>query len=168
MRRYLVVHDYGMGGLWWWIWASSPEEIVETLAGVEVVDESSAAGAGEDIEEVRLDALVDQSLIDMRDRRAAQRLLPGYGVLAGRDRVYLRDADESYGGTVFLSEIGPDGRQLRMVEQPPRGDALRIDDFPINAPLDLRDPALAAREISGAAFEQAWRSARPEGEQAAP
>jgi hypothetical protein len=36
-QRYLVCHDYGMGGLWWWVWARSAAEIVQTCAEVEVV-----------------------------------------------------------------------------------------------------------------------------------
>jgi hypothetical protein len=36
--RFLVLHDYGMGGLWWWIHARSAREILEAFAEVEVVD----------------------------------------------------------------------------------------------------------------------------------
>lgn len=31
-QRYLVLHDYGMGGLWWWIRARSVREVRESFA----------------------------------------------------------------------------------------------------------------------------------------
>jgi hypothetical protein len=31
-QRYLVLHDYGMGGLWWWIHARSTREVLTILA----------------------------------------------------------------------------------------------------------------------------------------
>ncbi|MCZ9344431.1 hypothetical protein NGM37_42470 [Streptomyces sp. TRM76130] len=40
--RHLVLHDYGMGGLWWWVWAESAEEIVRVCAEVEVVSSPEA------------------------------------------------------------------------------------------------------------------------------
>jgi hypothetical protein len=43
-QRHLVCHDYGMGGLWWWVWARSPAEIVETCAEVEVVTDPERIG----------------------------------------------------------------------------------------------------------------------------
>lgn len=44
--RYLVLHDYGMGGLWWWVWAESAEEIVRVCAEVEVVTPGSRRTRG--------------------------------------------------------------------------------------------------------------------------
>lgn len=35
--RLLVLHDYGMGGAWWWVHARSAREVLETFAEVEVV-----------------------------------------------------------------------------------------------------------------------------------
>ncbi|HEX5543357.1 MAG TPA: hypothetical protein VFX60_17685 [Micromonospora sp.] len=46
-QRYLVLHDYGMGGLWWWIHARSTGEVLETFAEVEVVDAPAAVGRAE-------------------------------------------------------------------------------------------------------------------------
>jgi hypothetical protein len=162
--RFLVVHDYGMGGLWWWIRAESAERIVETIAEVEVVTDPAriAAVKDDDFEEVALDDLPAGPLADLRDQRTEQRGRPGYGALAGRDRVYLRDDDEEYAGFVFLSEVGPDGRRLRQVELSPEGDALREDDFPIDPPVDLRDPRYVTKEITAQEFEAAWQNARDE------
>lgn len=33
-KPYLVCHDYGTGGLWWWIAAPSPEAITEKYQDV--------------------------------------------------------------------------------------------------------------------------------------
>lgn len=159
VNKYLVQHDYGMGALLWWVRADSPEQILETLAEVEVLPDRTYDG--EELDEVRLDALPedDETLIELRDQRAAQRGHPGYGALLGRSRVYLRDDDEEYEGGVFLSEVGPDGRMLRQVEQQPGEPAIRDSEFPINPPVDLRDPKYVDREISAAEFERAWSAA---------
>lgn len=163
MNRYLVQHDYGMGVLLWWIWATSETEILETLAEVEVLTDASAAelvAAGDgDIEEARLDALPEGSLTELRDQRSAHRSEPGYGVLVGRSRIFLRDAAEEYEGAVYLSEVGPDGRMVRQVEQRPDGTAVRDAEFAINPPIDLRDPRYPAMQISEAQFEEAWQAA---------
>jgi hypothetical protein len=37
-RPFLVVHDYGMGGLWAYVWAESEEQILSRL-DVEVISE---------------------------------------------------------------------------------------------------------------------------------
>lgn len=39
MRPFLVCHDYGTGGLWWWITASSADEITATFRDVIVLDQ---------------------------------------------------------------------------------------------------------------------------------
>lgn len=38
-RFYLVCYDYGMGALWWWISATSGQEILATYRDVIVLDE---------------------------------------------------------------------------------------------------------------------------------
>jgi hypothetical protein len=38
-RAYLFCYDYGMSGLWWWITASSPEDITSTYSNVLVFKE---------------------------------------------------------------------------------------------------------------------------------
>jgi hypothetical protein len=116
----------------------------------------------DDLDEVDLDALPDSPLADLHEQRSAHRDLPGYGVLANRGPVYLRDASPDYDGVVYLAELGPDGRRLRQVEQRPDGDCLRTDDWPFNPPLDLRDPQYAPMQISAEAFEDAWRRGRPD------
>ncbi|MEU8259109.1 hypothetical protein AB0C02_00590 [Micromonospora sp. NPDC048999] len=163
-NRYLVLHDYGMGGLWWWVWARSAEEILDAVAEVEVVtDDAVVHSMGSDeLDEVDLDALPDSPLADLHEQRLAHRDLPGYGVLANRYRVYLRDASPDYDGVVYLAELGPDGRRLREVEQRLDGDSLRTDDWPFNSPIDLRDPQYVPMQISAEAFEDAWRRARPD------
>jgi hypothetical protein len=162
--RYLVLHDYGMGGLWWWVWARSPEEILDAVADVEVVTEDAIVErmSAEELDELHLDALPDGPLSDLRDQRSAHRNLPGYGVLANRGLVYLRDASPDYDGVVYLVELGPDGRRRRQVEQRPDGDYLRTDDRPFDPPIDLRDPQYSPMEISAETFEDAWRRARPD------
>jgi hypothetical protein len=55
--RFLVLHDYGMGGCWWWVQARSRREILETFAEVEVVtDPEVIARADSDLDEVDIDA----------------------------------------------------------------------------------------------------------------
>ncbi|QUX27187.1 hypothetical protein KGD83_17830 [Nocardiopsis akebiae] len=166
--RHLVLHDYGMGGLWWWVWAGSAEEIALACAEVEVVTDPYILERVRTwaLEEVHLDAPDPNPLSDPRAQRDAQRNAqrdqPGFGALAGRDRVYPRwqgeDAPE-----VFLMEIGPDGRRLRQVEIGADGTAVKTgpEDWPFNPPCDLYDPWYASPETSGDDFEEAWLRARP-------
>ncbi|MCX5173467.1 hypothetical protein OG616_36300 [Streptomyces antibioticus] len=163
--RHLVLHDYGMGGLWWWVWAESAEEIVLACAEVEVVTTPETVERAETwaLEEVHLDAPDPNPVSGLRAQREAQRGQPGFGVLAGRDRVYLRcqeDGDEA----VYLMEFGPDGRRLRQVEVGPDGGAVKTteEDWPFNPPFDLYDPQYASLEIDSTDFEVAWHRARPE------
>jgi hypothetical protein len=164
-QRYLVCHDYGMGGLWWWVWARSAAEIVHTCAEVEVVTDPHWIGIVErwSLDEVDLDALPPGPLADLRNQREQQRREPGFGRLAGKQRVYLRFPPAPDDGAVFLSEHAPDGRRLRQVEQHPDGVAIKTDrnDWPFNPPFDLLDPQYAEMEISQAQFEEAWGRARP-------
>ncbi|MFC3739508.1 hypothetical protein [Paractinoplanes deccanensis] len=168
--RFLVVHDYGMGGLWWWIHADSPARIVETFAEVEVVEDPNVVAqfADDGLDEVDIDALVMPPGLDgLRDQRDAQRGLPGFGALAGRDVVHLRRPWDEVDGTppnIYFEELGSDGRRLRQVEVYRDGTAIRTGagDWPINPPTDLHDPGLPQWEISADEFEQAWRQARRE------
>lgn len=41
-QRYLAVYDYGMGGIWAFIFAESPQQIVERYPELKVVSESPA------------------------------------------------------------------------------------------------------------------------------
>lgn len=161
--RHLVRHDYGMGGLWWWVWAESAEEIVRVCAEVEVVSSPEAVERAKAwaLEELHLDAPDPNPLSGFRAQRDAQRGRPGFGALAGRDRVYVRwqeDGDE----VSYLMELGRDGRRLRQVDIGPDGCAVRtgVDDWPFNPPCDLYDPQYASLEISPAAFETAWHAAQ--------
>ncbi|MFJ8442685.1 hypothetical protein [Kitasatospora griseola] len=163
--RHLVLHDYGMGGLWWWVWAGSAEEIVESCAEVEVVTDPDAVQHVDtwDLKEVHLDDPEPNPLSSFRARRDAQRGRPGFGALAGRDRVHLR-RPEVEEGQVYLVELGPDGRRLRQVELGADGGAVGTtpEDWPFNPPTDLYDPEYAAWEIGRDEFEDAWRRARRE------
>lgn len=38
-RPFLVCHDYGMGGIWAYLWAETRERIERELPGLAVVDE---------------------------------------------------------------------------------------------------------------------------------
>lgn len=161
--RFLVLHDYGMGGLWWWIHARSAHEIMETFAEVEVIDdtEETARFATSDLDEVDIDAPVMPPGLDgLRETRDGQRDQPGFGVLAGRDRVWIRQpADEEE--IIYYLELGPDGRRLRQVEKHTDGTLVRTgpDDWPFNPPHDLYDPELTQHTIDEAEFERIWRSA---------
>jgi hypothetical protein len=166
--RFLVVHDYGMGGLWWWIWATSAQQIIDTCAELEVViDPEAVTRAGTwSLEEVDIDAVsLDPALAALRAKRDSYRHLPGYGALTGRDRVYLSMPDEDGGDTTYLMEIGADGRWLRQITLTD-GSAIRTDstNWPINPPLDLYDPRYVAMEIDGSVFEDAWSRASPDPE----
>lgn len=164
--RYLVVHDYGMGGLWWWIRASSARQIVDTCAEVEVITDPEALARAESrsLDEVDIDALSDDpALAALRDQRDGHRGRPGFGVLVGRDRVYLAMPSEDE-DTRYWVEFGPDGRWLRQVELSGDGPGVRTDsaNWPINPPIDLYDPQYAALEIDAAAFADAWSRALPD------
>ncbi len=167
-KRFLVLHDYGMGGLWWWLHARSAHQIVTTFAEVEVIEDPEilARFADDDLTEVDIDAaIMPPGLAGLREQRNAQRGLPGFGALAGRDVVYLRRAWEEADDTepaVYFEELGPDGRRLRQVEVYRDGTAIKTgpDDWPLNPPNDLYDPDLARSEIDSNEFEQAWRQAR--------
>jgi hypothetical protein len=37
-QTFLVLHDYGTGGLWWWITAGSAEEILDFNRDVEIFE----------------------------------------------------------------------------------------------------------------------------------
>jgi hypothetical protein len=165
-RRFLVLHDYGMGGLWWWIHARSVREIRETFREVEVIVDDDVLARVEredDVEEVDIDAAVMPPGLDgLREQRAAQRGQPGFGLLADRQIVYLRrrwDEDEP---EMYLMEIGADGRRLREVLLAEDGPWIKNDaeDWPINAPVvDLFDPGLAEQEVGRDEFEAAWARA---------
>jgi hypothetical protein len=166
-KRFLVVHDYGMGGLWWWINARSAREIVETFAETEVVEnpEDVARCARYADIEVDVDAeTMPPGLDELRQQRDAQRGRPGFGALAGRDVVYLRrpwDAADDPEPGVYVEEIGADGRRRRLVELYDNGTALRSgpDDWLAVARIDLHDPDLVPCEIEPDEFERIWRQA---------
>ncbi|MBW4718009.1 hypothetical protein [Saccharothrix obliqua] len=164
MPRYLVLHDYGMGGLWWWIHADSARQVLETFAEVEVIDrpeELSLDLTG--VAEVDVDAPVLPAGLDgLRDQRTAQRDHPDFGALADLPVVHLRYREED---GAHLYEVGPDGRRLRQVEITPAGVAYRgtPDDWLFNPPVaDLFDPELVGHRITEAEFEAAWHAARPD------
>jgi hypothetical protein len=169
-NRFLVLHDYGMGGLWWWIHARSARQVVETFAEVEVIEDPRilAERADDDLTEVDIDASsLPPGLEGLREQRDAQRDRPEFGALIGREVVYLRrpweDADDTE-PFVYLEELGKDGRRLRQVEVYRDGTTIKTgpDDWPFNPPIDLHDPDLAQWEIDQDEFDQAWRQARSE------
>jgi hypothetical protein len=163
-QRYLVLHDYGMGGLWWWIHARSTREVLETFAEVEVVSHAEAIADAEErqLDEVDIDApTMPPGLDGLRAKRDGQRDRPGFGALAGREIVYLRhrwDDDPS----TYLLEVGSDGRRVRQVELEEDGTTTKAhaDSWPFNPPaVDLFDPRLPAEEIEAGEFERAWGAA---------
>ncbi|WP_127507028.1 hypothetical protein [Actinoplanes solisilvae] len=171
-KRFLVLHDYGMGGLWWWIHARSEWEIAQTFAEVEVVTDPDALTRFPDGElaEVDIDAATMPAGLDgLREQRRAQRDRPGFGALAGREAVFLRrpwdEADETE-PQIYYEHLGPDGRRLRQVEMYADGTAVRTgpEDWSFNPPNDLYDPDLAQWETGAQDFEEVWRRARDGGE----
>ncbi|WP_434740713.1 hypothetical protein [Micromonospora sp. SH-82] len=164
-RRYLVLHDHGMGGLWWWIHARSVREVRETFAEVEVVDDPAAVARAEGwtLDEVHADAqTLPAGLDELRAVRDRQKRLPGFGALADREVLYLRRMPDDDDPATYLLEVGADGRRTRQVEVTD-GVAVRTDaeDWPLNPPLvDLLDSHLPNQEIDRAEFEQAWEAAR--------
>ncbi|MCX4864822.1 hypothetical protein OHU11_16905 [Streptomyces sp. NBC_00257] len=169
-HTFLVLHDYGMGGLWWWVRARSTREVRETFARVEVITdpETLARFKDEDLEEVDIDSSrMPPGLDDLYAERAAQRGRAGFGVLVDRDIVHLSLRGENEDGAPVdqLVEVDPDGRRFRQVEVAEDGTAVRSspDDWLFNPPVvDLFDPALADREISRGDFEAQWARARQE------
>ncbi|MGV9229716.1 hypothetical protein [Streptomyces nigra] len=168
-RRFLVLHDYGMGGCWWWVRARCEREILETFAWVEVVGDPEAVAARRqdgDVEEVDIDAPhMPPGLDGLRAERDAQRGREGFGALAGREVVFLRRRwdEEDEDPAVYLMEVGSDGRRMRQVEVTEDGTAVRSspDDWPFNPPVvDLFDPVLVGQEISRSEFEEWWATAR--------
>ncbi|MFD2469273.1 hypothetical protein [Amycolatopsis silviterrae] len=165
-RSFLVLHDYGMGGFWWWISARSEREIRETFAWVEVVTDPDVearhrnTGLPEaDIDDAEMPAVLDR----LRAERAGQRGRPGFGEFADREVVYLRRRMDEENAD-WLAEIGPDGRRIRDLEVADDGTSLRgePDDWPFNSPVvDLFAPEIADEEISAAEFEERWARARP-------
>lgn len=171
--RFLVLHDYGMGGLWWWVHARSAREVLETFAEVEVVDrpEAIAWAEADGLLEVDIDAgEMPAGLDGLRAKRDEQRTRDGFGALADRAVVYLRnpwDGEDETDPAVYLMEVGADGRRTRQVEVRADGTALKSgpEDWLFNPPVvDLFDPEVAEMEISAGEFEAAWqRSRREEG-----
>lgn len=117
-RAYLVLHDYGMGGLRWWIRASSAEEITAAFAGVEVVGDPEAIARARtwDLDELDIEDARHGQLASFHETRQRQRGDLALGRLFGKDRVYLRLPDDEGQDTEWLTEHGPDGRRLRQVE----------------------------------------------------
>jgi hypothetical protein len=167
-QLFLILHDYGMGGSWWWVRARSAREVLETFAEVEVIETSETIeqAKGWNLEEADLDApTIPAGLDALHAKRQEQRHLPGFGALADRTIVYLRrrwDGDDGVDPAVYLMEIGSDGRRLRQVELTEDGDTLKSDpdDWTFSPPVvDLFDPELKDQEISRDEFEAAWHRA---------
>ncbi|MFD9464553.1 hypothetical protein [Streptomyces sp. NPDC060027] len=164
---FLALHDYGMGGSWWWVRARSAREVRETFAWVEVVTDPKTVARFKDmgLEEVDIDApRMPPGLDGLRAERDAQHGCEGFGSLADREVVYLQrqGAEEHDESVVYLMEVGSDGRRVRQVELAEDDTALRSgpDDWPFNPPVaDLFDPALVDQEINRSTFEEQWARA---------
>lgn len=113
-RPYLVLHDYGMGGLWWWIRASSAEEITDAFAEVEVISDPETVTRVRtwDVDESDIEDAKRGELASFHERRQLQRQDPAFGRLFGKDRVYLRLPDPEGQGTEWLTEHGRAGRPV--------------------------------------------------------
>ncbi|WP_067713524.1 hypothetical protein [Nocardia yamanashiensis] len=166
-ERFLVCHDYGMGGLWWWMQARSAREIAETFAEVRVIDDWARLAEAEDweLDEVDIDEPGDSALNSFRAKRLVQRSRPGFGMVADREVLHTRQRWEGEDGVPaadYLTEITR-GYRTRQVEIRDSGEAIRtgLDDFPLNPPIDLWDPDLVDSQITAEEFESAWGRAVP-------
>ena len=169
--RFLILHDYGMGGSWWWVRARSAREVLETFAEVEVIDrpETIAWAEADDLPEVDIDAArMPPGLDGLRAKRDVQRVSEGFGALADMTIAYFRrrwDGEDATDPAVYLMEVSADGRRTRQVEVREDGTALKSgpEDWHFNLPVvDMFDPELAGMEISREEFEVAWLRARHE------
>ena len=158
MPRYLVCHDYGMGGLWWWITAESEADILEKVAEVKVVSEAETVAhfEADDLREVDLEHASEEiALGDLVRQRDDARSRPGYGRFAGMERIWFAmDQDDEE----WWFELNPSGQTIRSVRK--RGDQLtRIVPEGINPMSDLYDPMYDDSEIAEAEFERVWERA---------
>jgi len=162
MPRYFVMHDYGMGALYWWIDAPSADDIIRTYAEVVVLDDAAAA-RHDNIPIVAIDDETHPPGLDgLRDRRAGQIGHPQFGALIGRGAIYLRRPDPEE-ESIYCFEYGPQGYCTRRVVIDAKGDAVRTvpDDWWFNPPEDLWNPELAQYEITRDEFDRIWETAHP-------
>lgn len=61
--RFLLLHDYGMGGTWWWVRARSAREVLEAFAEVEVIDRPETIVWAETADLPEVDIDVDRHVI---------------------------------------------------------------------------------------------------------
>ena len=162
-RKFLVLHDYGMGGLWWWISATSAEEITSAFAEVEIIDDQEKIrwASTEDLADLTMTQAIVGPLATFYETRNQQRQDPAFGKLLGKDRVYLKLPDPDANGGIWYTEHDRTGRRIRQVQVEPDGTmvATSRNDWPLNPPYDLGDPRIAACETSGEDFTDAWRQA---------
>lgn len=155
-----------MGGLWWWIRASSADEITAAFAQVEVISDPEWIASAQTwhLDELDIEDAKHGQLASFYQTRQQHRQDPDFGSLFGKDRVYLRLPDPEGEETDWLTELGPDGRTRRQVERRADGTTLtsNLESWPINPPEDLGDPWLALHEISQAEFERAWEQGTPD------
>jgi hypothetical protein len=83
---FLVLHDYGMGGSWWWSRASSAEEITDAFAEVEVISdpETIARVRAWDLDELDIEDARRGKLASFHETRLRQRQDPAFGRLFAR------------------------------------------------------------------------------------
>ncbi|MES4892196.1 hypothetical protein [Streptomyces sp. NPDC096012] len=72
-RSLLALHDYGMGGSWWWIRARSEREILETFAWVEVVTDPATTARFDGALGVEVAADQDRGRLGLRVRPGQRR-----------------------------------------------------------------------------------------------
>ncbi|GEB57374.1 hypothetical protein [Streptomyces gardneri] len=94
--------------------------MLETFANVEVVHTEATRAEAETgcLDETDVDGpTTPPGLAESRAQRDAQRGMPGFGALAGRHLLYpSRRWNEDHDATIYLMEVGPDGRRLRQVK----------------------------------------------------
>lgn len=161
MNRFLVTHNYGMGALYWWIEAPSSDAIIQRYAEVEVVDLSGIDPTRfTDIASLSIGDPAPPSLSGLEDQRRIQRGKPGYGVLVGRGKVYLRQ-DYLEERETYLVEYDENGYRTRQIMQSADGSLERSgpEDWLFNPPEDLWNPDLASCEIPREEFDSLWARA---------
>jgi hypothetical protein len=160
MKRFLVMHDYGMGACYWWIDAPSPDHLLRHFAEVVIVNDPSTGDFSDTPVAKWDDDELPPGLDDLRQQRREQIARPGFGALVGRGSVYVRQTViyGEEGELFYLTEYDSDGYRTRQIEIPSGGLAIATtsDDWLFNPPEDLWNPDLAACEISREEFETHW------------
>jgi hypothetical protein len=99
------------------------------------------------LDELDIAEAVSGPLAAFSQKREQQRQDRAFGVLLGKERVYLRLPDPEEPAAWWLTEHDSAGRRVRQIELRPDGTAATSSaaDWPMNPPFDLGDLFLRRR-----------------------